>query len=66
MQDGSFLPKTVYTKLLTPSKHKTSGYATISFENICKNCLLLHSKQNGTEYEFADVDTLLAGGWAID
>ena len=47
-------------------KHKTLGYATISFDNICANRFLLQPKNDGTEHEFADVDGLLAGGWVVD
>jgi hypothetical protein len=47
-------------------KHKTLGYATISFDNICANRFLLQPKKDGTEHEFADVDALLAGGWVVD
>ena len=47
-------------------KHKTLGYATISFDNICVNRFLLQPKKDGTEHEYADVDALLAGGWVVD
>jgi hypothetical protein len=47
-------------------KHKTLGYATICFDNICASRFLLRPKKDGTEHEFADVDGLLAGGWVVD
>lgn len=47
-------------------KHKTQGYATISFDNLCADRFLLQPKKDGTEHAFADVDGLIAGGWVVD
>jgi hypothetical protein len=47
-------------------KHKELGYATISFANICSNHFLLQVEPDGKQYEFSDIDELLADGWAID
>ena len=47
-------------------KHKTLGYATMSFDNICANRFHLQPKKDGTDHEFADVDALIAGGWVVD
>lgn len=47
-------------------KHVTSGFGTISDEDLHRGVLKVVERSTGIEATFADADELIAVGWAID
>lgn len=47
-------------------KHPTLGYAYTTLNDLSHGPLLLRSKTGSDDHRFAEVETLLQAGWAID
>lgn len=47
-------------------KHKTLGYGVAEITDLVKEPLVIYSKLGETRWSHAQVDALLAAGWAID
>lgn len=47
-------------------KHATLGYAYATYDDLCRDRLVLQAKNNSDEERFVDVDALLQAGWALD
>lgn len=47
-------------------KHVTSGFGTISAENLHRGVLKVVERRTGAQATFASTDELIAAGWVID
>lgn len=47
-------------------KHWSDGAAFITFENLCREKLVLIDKRDGQRMEFGSAEDLVNAGWAID
>lgn len=47
-------------------KHATLGGAYATYDDLCDDRPVLHAKNGGDAYCFAEIEALLQAGWAID
>ena len=47
-------------------KHPTQGFAHLDIDDLCQGNLVFHTKHDGGNLVFDDVEALLNAGWAMD